>query len=112
MCVKGRNYACAPILMQKQHVKPVVLITRHKHPNAIASELEVHACVLHVSDAIQPKTGVALPEKDGADGDSTRVTACRCRWIIDWEVELTHIVNKASRREDIKRREGTFLSHR
>ena len=88
---------CSPILVQKQDVEPAVFVLRHVHSYAVAPKFEVHALVLHITNAVQPQTRVTLTQKDRSDGDA-RVLGFS---VIRWQVNLAHVVDEAGDGEHV-----------
>ena len=83
--------------MQKQNIKPILLIPRHIHLHAITPQLEMHPLVLDISHSVECQTGVAFPEEDRFDRDSGILSF----GIVYREIEFTHVVDEAGDGEHV-----------
>lgn len=89
--------------MQQQDVEPVIFVLRHVHPHPIAPQLEVHPCILHIPDPIQPKVRVPFSQQYRLNGDAVwfgGVGIC----IREREVDFADIVDETRDGEHV---EGT-----
>ena len=91
--------------MEKQDVKPVVLVLRHVHADAITAKLEMHALVLDVSNAIKTQSGISFPKENRPDGDAGVLRL----GVVQWQVDLAHIVDQTRNGEHVERAECAFL---
>lgn len=91
--------------MQQHNIEPRLLVPRHKHANAVAPQLKVHALILDVADPVQAEMGVALAQQYGAHRDA--VTG-RVR-VGHGEIKLAHVVYETSNREYVQGAQRAFL---
>jgi len=80
-----------PVLVQKQHVEPLVLVLWHEHPHAVTPQLKVHPLVLHVPNPVHTKVGAPFAKENRSHCD----TSCRSFRVRDWEIDFAHVVEES-----------------
>lgn len=70
------EWTSLPVLVQEQDVKPFVLVAGHIHPHSVATQFEMHALILDVSDSIQAQKCGSFSQKHGPDGNTCGLGIC------------------------------------
>lgn len=107
-----------PILMNAQDVEPIILtLLRPIHPNAIRSQLVMHALILDVAHAVERDFGITLLQQHRPDTDAyVRETAgvrsllagFGRNVVVRGKLDFAKVVDEARDGEDIQSGQGSL----